>query len=171
MVQQEIFGLPRQPQQQVSLKKAAFLLLLFVFSCKDAGRVPLKKALLEKELQSIDWKQVDEYPSVPDCDSLAGKQERRNCFFEFLTATIQEKLNADTLPVHQPKLDTVNVEVTVFPNAKVTFKALDSIDVNNLKIDSILKIRLADFPLVNPALKRGLPVKTQFVLPVVVEVR
>jgi hypothetical protein len=34
-----------------------------------------------------------------------------------------------------------------------------------IKIDSILNARLVDFPKVNPAIKRGIPVKTQFILP------
>jgi hypothetical protein len=46
---------------------------------------------------------------------------------------------------------------------------VDSLDVSNGKIDSIIKARLVDFPKVNPAIKRGIPVKTQFVLPVIVQ--
>ena len=42
----------------------------------------------------------------------------------------------------------------------------DSVAYDTIKIDSILKARLVDFPRVNPAIKRGIPVKTQFILPV-----
>jgi hypothetical protein len=40
---------------------------------------------------------------------------------------------------------------------------------DTIKIDSILRARLVDFPKVNPAIKRGIPVKTQFVLPVIIK--
>jgi hypothetical protein len=40
---------------------------------------------------------------------------------------------------------------------------------DKIKIDSILKSKLIDFPKVNPALKRGIPVKTEFVLPVIIK--
>jgi hypothetical protein len=46
----------------------------------------------------------------------------------------------------------------------------DSVAYNTIKIDSILNARLVDFPKVNPAIKRGIPVKTQFILPVILKV-
>jgi hypothetical protein len=41
---------------------------------------------------------------------------------------------------------------------------------DTVKIDSILKARLVGFPKINPAIKRGIPVKTQFILPVILKV-
>ena len=46
----------------------------------------------------------------------------------------------------------------------------DTLSYDANKIDSIIKTRLVDFPKVNPAIKRGIPVKTQFVLPVILDV-
>ena len=37
-------------------------------------------------------------------------------------------------------------------------------------IDSIIQTRLADFPAVEPAIKQGIKVKSQFVLPVILKV-
>ena len=46
----------------------------------------------------------------------------------------------------------------------------DSIPLaDKTKIDSILTSRLSDFPKVEPAIKRGVKVKTQFVLPVIIK--
>jgi hypothetical protein len=45
----------------------------------------------------------------------------------------------------------------------------DSVAYDKVKIDSILHSRLIDFPKVNPAIKRGIPVKTQFILPVIIK--
>ena len=45
----------------------------------------------------------------------------------------------------------------------------DSVAYDKVKIDSILQSRLIDFPKVNPAIKRGIPVKTQFILPVIIK--
>ena len=70
------------------------------------------------------------------------------------------------------KLDTIAVKVTVFPNATLQFEPQfpkDSVAYDTIKIDSILHARLVGFPKVNPAIKRGIPVKTQFVLPVIIE--
>jgi hypothetical protein len=81
-------------------------------------------------------------------------------------------LSVDTLTVLYPKLDTINVKVTVLADATLQFEPQinDTLSYNTTKIDSILKVRLVDFPKVNPAIKRGIPVKTQFVLPVILNV-
>jgi hypothetical protein len=135
--------------------------------------VPSEKELLQKELKSINWKEVDEYPSVVDCEKIDNKAQRQQCFFEVLTQLIQEKLSVDTLSVLYPELDTIEVKVTVFPNATMQFEPQfpkDSVAYDTIKIDSILKARLIDFPKINPALKRGIPVKSQFILPVILKV-
>ena len=71
-----------------------------------------------------------------------------------------------------PELDTLEVKVTIFPDASLQFEPRfpkDSVAYDTIKIDSILRYRLLDFPKVNPATKRGLPVKTQFILPVIIK--
>jgi hypothetical protein len=151
-----------------------FLVFIFFNSCQYFDKqIPSEKELLQKELQAINWKEVDEYPSVADCEKIEDKKQRQQCFFEILTQLIQEKLSVDTLSVLYPELDTIEVKVTVFPNATMQFEPQfpkDSVAYDRIKIDSILKARLVDFPKVNPAIKHGIPVKTQFILPVILKV-
>jgi hypothetical protein len=156
------------------MKKAiALFLVSLCFSCQYfEKKVPNEKELLEKQLKEINWNEVDEYPSVADCEKLTDATQRKQCFFEFLTATIQQKLAVDTLSTLFPKLDTIEVKVTVFPNSTMEFDPQfpkDSVAYDTIKIDSILRIRLVNFPKVNPAIKRGIPVKTKFVLPVIIK--
>ena len=151
-----------------------FLVFILFNSCQYFDKqVPSEKELLQKELKSINWKEIDEYPSVVDCDKIEDKKQREQCFFEVLTQLIQEKLSIDTLAMLYPELDTIEVKVTVFPNATMKFEPQfpkDSVAYDKIKIDSILKARLVDFPKINPAIKRGVPVKTQFILPVILKV-
>jgi len=156
------------------MKKAiALFLVSLCFSCQYfEKKVPNEKELLEKQLKEINWNEVDEYPSVADCEKLTDVTQRKQCFFEFLTTTIQQKLAVDTLSTMFPKLDTIEVKVTVFPNSTMEFEPQfpkDSVAYDTIKIDSILHVRLVDFPKVNPATKRGIPVKTKFVLPVIIK--
>jgi hypothetical protein len=156
------------------MKKALALLLLFLISsCQYlGGEVPSKKELLDKELNAINWNEVDEFPSFSECDKIKDERMQNQCFFEFLTQTIQEKLSSDTLASLYPELDTIEVKVTVFPNSSMKFEPQfpkDSTTYDTIKIDSILQSRLVNFPKVNPATKRGLPVKTQFILPVIIK--
>jgi hypothetical protein len=133
---------------------------------------PTKEDLLEKELKSINWKEVDEFPSVAECENLKDKSLRNQCFFDFLTQTIQEKLSSDTLAILNPESDTIQVKVTIFPNGNLKFESQfpnDSVAYKGVKIDIILSAKLIGFPKVNPAIKRGIPVKTQFILPVILK--
>jgi hypothetical protein len=135
-------------------------------------QVPSEKELLDKRMREINWQEVDEYPSVSDCDKLTDVVQRKQCFFDFMQATIEQKLAIDTLSTLFPQLDTIEVKVTILPNADLTFEPQfpkDSVAYDTIKIDSILRARLVDFPKVNPAIKRGIPVKTQFVLPVIIK--
>ena len=155
-------------------KSYCYILLLVFSSCQYFEKqVPSEKELLQKELKSINWKEVDEYPSLVDCESVTDKKQQQQCFFERLTQLIQEKLSVDTLAALYPELDTIEVKVTVFPNATLPFEPQflkDSVAYDTIKIDSILRARLVGFPKVNPAIKRGIPVKTQFILPVILKV-
>ena len=151
-----------------------FLSILLFSSCQYFEKqVPSEKDLLQKELKSINWKEVDEFPSVYGSDTIENKIERQQCFFEYMTQLIQHKLSVDTLSVLYPELDTIEVKVTVYPNSRTIFEPLfpkDSVAYDTVKIDSILKARLVGFPKINPAIKRGIPVKTQFILPVILKV-
>ena len=155
-------------------KTLALLVLFFTFSCQYFDRkVPSEDVLLKEQLKEINWSEIDEYPTVVDCEKITDETQRKQCFFEFLTQTIQQKLDIDTLVSLLPKLDTIEVKVTVFPNSLVTFEPQfpkDSVAYDTIKIDSILRSRLIDFPKIKPAIKRGIPVKTQFILPVILKI-
>jgi hypothetical protein len=149
-------------------------LLLAIQSCQYFEKqVPDEKELLEQELKKINWEEVDEFPSVLQCDTIKDAEIKRQCFFDYMTQTIQERIGIDTLSFEYPEIDTINVKITVNPDSSLQFETLypnDSIAlVDKTKIDSILTSRLSDFPKVEPAIKRGVKVKTQFVLPVIIK--
>ena len=149
------------------------LQLLLFHSCRFFEKPELsKEILLQKELKAINWNEVDEFPSVAECDKIEDKVQRQQCFFDFLTFAIQEKFNADTLTIPYFKVDTIEVKVTVFPDSSLQFEPLvpkNNMDYEDRKIDSMLRLKLVDFPKINPALKHGIPVKTQFILPVIIK--
>jgi hypothetical protein len=147
-------------------------LLLSLVSCRYfEKKVPDENELLQQELQKINWNEVDEFPSVLQCDSIEDQAIKKQCFFDYLTQTIQARIGIDTLRIVYPELDTLEIKVTIHPDARLQFESQfsnDSVSYNKSKIDSILKTRLTDFPQIEPAIKRGIKVKTQFVLPVII---
>src|SRR6476646_6158 len=117
------------------------LSMMVLTSCQYFDKTPSKEVLLQRELKSINWKEVDQFPSVADCEEIQNEVLQRQCFFEFLTQAIQQKLSIDTLTVMYPQLDTIQVKVTVFPDSTVQFEPQfpkDSVAYDTIKIDSIL---------------------------------
>jgi hypothetical protein len=157
------------------MKKSITLLVLLICfqSCQYFEKnVPNKDELLKEELQKVNWAEVDEFPSTTSCDSIEDKEARKQCFFDYLTQTIQGKLATDTLQILYPNLDTIQVKVTVYPDAKLKFEPYfpkDNMAYDTDKIDSIMQTKLADFPIIEPAIKRGIKVKSQFVIPVILK--
>lgn|SRR5690606_16140735 len=149
-----------------------FLFLVSLFCSCEFKKAPTKEALLEERLQQIDWTEVTRYPSVSFCESISDKQMQKDCFFDFLSRSVQEKLASDTLSLLYPEIDTISVKVTIYPDASLVFEPIftDSIAYGKQKIDSIIQLRLRDFPKIEPAQKEGIPVKTEFLLPVVLKI-
>ncbi|PZR18891.1 MAG: hypothetical protein DI539_15855, partial [Flavobacterium psychrophilum] len=106
-------------------------------------------------------------------DAITDKEMRKDCFFAQMTLLIQKKLDIDTLALMYPEMDTIQVKVTVFSNATLRFEPQlpANANYNMAQIDSLIKNRLVNFPPVVPAQKEGVPVTTQFMLPVVLNVQ
>lgn len=153
-----------------------WIFLLLVLACQSCQyfekNVPDKNTLLQEELKKINWSEVDEFPTVSGCDSVSDKALRKECFFQFLQNEIQHKLASDTLKILYPNLDTIQVKITVYPDARLKFQPYFSKSnklYNTEKVDSIIQERLADFPVIEPAIKRGVKVKTEFMIPVILK--
>jgi hypothetical protein len=134
--------------------------------------VPSEEELLQKRLKEINWNEVTVYPSVAECDSILDKELQKECFFNYLSQIIHQKIASDSLKKNAKILDTIEVKVTVFPDSKIMFEPLfpsDSLDYDKQKTDSIIRARLTDFPKIEPAQKEGIPVTTQFILPVILK--
>jgi len=134
--------------------------------------VPNKDELLQTELKKINWTEVDEYPSTLNCDSLTNKALRKQCFFDYMSAQLKLKLANDTIRAAFKNQDTLQVKVMVTADALISFQSYfekDSLPFNQIKADSILQSKLNNFPSVEPAIKRGMKVKSEFLIPVVLK--
>jgi hypothetical protein len=151
--------------------------ILFILICFQGCQyfeknVPNKDELLQEELQKVNWSEVDEFPSTNSCDSIEDKESRKQCFFDYLTQAIQDKLATDTLQILYPDIDTIQVKVTVYPDARLKFEPYfpkSNVPYDTAKIDSVMQARLSDFPIIEPAIKRGIKVKSQFIIPVILK--
>ena len=157
-----------------TMNKILSLSIVFLFvSCQYFDKqVPSEEELLQKRLNEINWKEVTVYPSVAECDSILDKDQKKACFFQFLSELIQHKITPDSLTVASKSIDTIDVKITISADSNISFEPLfasDSTSYNKTKMDSVIRSRLVDFPRIEPAQKEGIPVKTQFILPVIIK--
>lgn len=128
----------------------------------------------ENEIQTINWEQIDSYPELTGCSKVIDQQESKSCFENKLVAHVGNSIASRSMKTVYPIQDTIVVHF------KISEKA--SISVLQVKMDSVVK---SNFPkmerwivegidsmqLVAPAYKRGVPVKTQFTLPIVLNTK
>ncbi|MDO4728890.1 MAG: hypothetical protein Q4B43_07815 [Bacteroidota bacterium] len=151
-------------------KIVAFFIYVTLYSCNFVQKeIPNQTELLNKRLQEINWNEITRYPNMGMCDTISDKNLQKTCFFECITKSIQDRLGIDTLSILYPNIDTLEVKVIVFPDSSATFEPIftDLEGINKSKIDSILQVRLADFPKIEPAQKNGIAVKSEFIISVI----
>ncbi|MCJ7466195.1 MAG: hypothetical protein MUO53_05820 [Maribacter sp.] len=131
-----------------------------------------KKAreLVNQEMRNIDWNEVDNYPLFEACDETLTKQDQKVCFENELTshlaATLEEFeyiLDADINP-------TVYVDFVIDGEGKISVLNIEKdtkIDLEMPEFDGIITQSLKGVPKISPALKRGIPVRTKFRIPIV----
>ena len=126
--------------------------------------------LVNKELQEIDWNEVDNYPLFENCDETLTKTGQRTCFeTEFI------KHCSKTLRVFEFVIDSdinpaVRVDFLVDEKGKITvidIRKDSAIDAQMPEFDGIIAQSLKALPPLAPALKRGIPVKVKFRIPII----
>lgn len=150
-----------------------FFLICFSFwSCQffQVEKVS-SETLFEEEIQTIDWKDVDSYPLFFNCEESLDKNQQKECFINTLNAAIYQKISNEKFTTSQQLYDTLHI------NFKVD--NLGKLSVSEIHLDSLFTRELPEFKnritealnaleLSSPAYKRGIPVSTQFTLPVIV---
>ena len=119
--------------------------------------------------------EVDEYPSFKECESIATKDEKLKCFTDRLSKAYQEALNSQKLAIGGALSDTIKVTLVVSNEGVLSVKSVEASD-NTLELlpdlEKILKDKTAGFEFVlTPAKKNQVSVTTEYVLPLVIDVK
>jgi len=117
----------------------------------------------------VDYTSVDVSPSFKVCDSLIDKDEKSSCFRSTIREEIASNLAKQSIQVAQSVDETIEVAITIQSNkeAKLTsIKSSDSLLVILPSLKDILKKSVEELPAIYPAIKRGIPVTTQYKLPI-----
>ncbi|MCB0449365.1 MAG: hypothetical protein KDC97_04530 [Confluentibacter sp.] len=149
-----------------------FIIVLTLTSCEYFNvKKTSSDAILNEELQTFNWNEVDVYPSFSTCDALELKSEKTACFNQVLTTHILEYLQKVPITVTHDVTDTINLKFQVSETGTLS---LLNIEVDSLvtreipNIKALIHSSLDSLPKVYPAIKRGQQVKTEFELPIIV---
>ena len=151
----------------------AFLSLMMLCSCDfiESKKV-YSKDILEEELQTFNWQDVDEYPTFDSCDTALDKANRRLCFENTLGTILNEKLSQYTIVVSEEIHDTVQLKIRIDSKGILVVNDVESKSTTRKAIpqlDSLLRHSLDSLPKIYPAIKRSQQVTTQFSLPVIIK--
>lgn len=155
------------------LRNFSFLLLIFLFTSCD--KFPFsKKEELQKLDTIVDFTSVDTFPSFKECDSIINKTKKSNCFRNTIHQKIREELQKHSFTVKDSIDESIFVDVLINTKGKFILKEIkSSLNLKNQlsDLDSILKVCVGNLPLVFPAIKRGIPVTTQYQLPIRIQLK
>ncbi|CAM3315740.1 hypothetical protein [Aequorivita lipolytica] len=149
------------------------LLLLVATSCQffETEKVSSDE-IYKEEMQTIDWKEVDRYPSFSNCENSLEKPEQKDCFISTISSHLYQSISHEEMVAVREIYDTVKVNFEISSNGKLS--------ILEIKMDTLLQKEFPDLEKwllqsidslkpVAPAYKRGIPVKTQFTLPVIIQ--
>lgn len=121
----------------------------------------------------VDYHSVDAYPSFSVCDSLVEASAKKRCFTNNLYMHLSGTLMAHTFTVAEGIDEKVAVTLKIDAKGNATLVAIGvSVQVKKElpQLDSLIKESIHTLPKMFPALKHGIPVATEFVIPLVLKV-
>lgn len=130
-----------------------------------------KKPIIEVDT-IVDFNSVDAFPLFPDCKDIPSRDKQQVCFQLEMSQHIYASLKEYSLNAIDSINDTVLVKLKVDASG-ITSLSTIQISKKTQKLfpefDSILKVSLQNLPDLQPAIKRNMPVTTEFTLPIILK--
>lgn len=145
--------------------------ILFVASCNYFDSFS-KRETIQKVDTIVDFNSVDAFPLFPNCSDIPSREKQQICFQMEMSQHIYAALKKFRLHTSEKLNDTILVKLQVSAAGKTTLSGV--IIAPNVKqlipeFDSIVTIGLEKLPTLQPAIKRAMPVTTEFTLPIVLK--
>lgn len=144
---------------------------MFITSCEHLSYKKPAQVVAPK-MDSIDYSKIDDYPVFPECDSIPSQDKQRICFQMEMSKYIYLALSELNINANTIFNDTIIVKIIVDNVGKTRLSSIQKtvkITQNLPKLDSILNAGLQELPLLQPAIKRGIPVSAEFSLPIIIK--
>lgn len=119
-------------------------------------------------------KDLDENPSFKECEDIATKDEKLKCFTGNLSKLYQEMLNSQKLAIGDALSDTVKVTLLINNEGIISVKEVEMSEKTKEllpSLEDLLRSETEKFPPIIPAKKNQVNVSSEFVLPLVIDVK
>ena len=120
----------------------------------------------------IDFTKVDVYPIFSDCENYAENDNQKECFETSLIDKLTDSFSEHALTVKKKVNEKTSVDILIDQSGKAFTVAINSPEIIHEQLptlDSIIRQSILDLPTMKPAVKRGIFVKSQYRLVVVVK--
>lgn len=158
-------------KKEVMLKQ--FIIILFcsflTVSCSFFENKSKNKPI-QKVDTIVDFNSVDAFPLFPDCAAIPSREKQQVCFQVEMSEHIYASLKEYSLNTSEAINDTVLIKLRIDNLGKTSLsKILISKKTEKLipEFDSLVKISIQNLPELQPAIKRNMPVTTEFTLPII----
>ena len=125
-----------------------------------------------QELDTIvDYTKIDVYPIFYDCEDFSEDNNQKGCFEASLSKRLSEILHKNNLKVKAVVNDTTHINLFIDTAGKaqvVDVRSPESISKYLPTLDSVIRQSVAKLPTMKPAVKRGILVKSQYSLSIIV---
>ena len=154
----------------MNIAKIILISLILVTSCESK----LDNKLTETIDEKITWSELDEFPSVKECNSLNDSNLIRECFESFLSDHLLEKIDLSNVIIKNPINDTLTISLLINNSGKVTISKKnipENIILNIPNFEILLDNSVDLLPIVLPATKTnlGVSVNSKFDLPIIIK--
>ncbi|PCI09543.1 MAG: hypothetical protein COB73_05285 [Flavobacteriaceae bacterium] len=146
-----------------------FICGFFLVSCDFFQKKELSNDVVIDTV--IDFNSVDIFPLFPKCDSIPSQEKQKICSQIKLSQHIYASLVSVKITTSKKVSDTLLVTLNIDKAGKVSLSNIKSSEFIQHQIpnlDSLIKVGIENLPTLKPAIKRGMPVATEFTLPIVV---
>lgn len=152
---------------------ALFLLFMLCTSCDYFSQnTTTSKSNLQVLDTVIDYTSVDVYPIFSDCENYAETDSQKRCFETSITEKLAEILSKNELIVTNEVNDTTSIDILIDSTGKASLMTINSpasIVQELPNLESVIREGINQLPTMKPALKRGMFVKSQYRLVIIVE--
>ena len=124
----------------------------------------------QTELEPIDFSTIDAYPLLPECEQITSRNLQKECFYKLLSKRIELELSKKNITLTKNINDTIQVNINVSCKGIISVKSINLSDKETYKdFKKAIIQSIATLPQIQPGIKSGIPVTTEFVLPIVLK--